>query len=121
MSWKLKRTRQCAKCPWKVTTNPHDIPHGYSEELHEGLAATIADESGNLTAFLSDAPLRIMACHEHPVGEEAHCVGWLMNQLGEGNNIPLRLSMMGCENLDRVRLDGEQHARFEDTLPNFNA
>mgnify|MGYP000449815845 CR=1 FL=1 len=23
-----------------------------------------------------------MACHEHPPGEETHCVGWLMNQLG---------------------------------------
>jgi hypothetical protein len=26
--FKLKRTTQCAKCPWKVSTNPYDIPDG---------------------------------------------------------------------------------------------
>ena len=31
--WKLKRTRQCEKCPWRKATNPHDIPNGYTEEL----------------------------------------------------------------------------------------
>jgi len=48
---------------------------------------------------------------------DAHCVGWLMNQLGPGNNIPLRLSVLSCENLKQVRLVGEQHETFEDTLP----
>ncbi len=117
MIWKLKRVRQCAKCPWKVSTNPHDIPHGYSAEKHAELAATIADATGNLAQILAGEPLRIMACHEHEVGEEAHCVGWLANQLGDGNNIPLRLAARDCANIDRVVVDGEQHARFEDTLP----
>ncbi len=58
-----------------------------------------------------------MACHEHPPGDEAHCVGWLMNQLGPGNNIPLRLKVRSCENIDAVTLDGPQHERFVDTLP----
>lgn len=113
MTWKLKRLRQCAKCPWKVSTDPHDIPDGYSEDMHCDLAGTIADPG----AINIGKPLRVMACHEHPSGDKAHCVGWLMNQLGPGNNIALRLNMRNCENIGLVQLDGEQHEIFEDTLP----
>lgn len=109
--WKLKRLRQCAKCPWKVTTNPHDIPRGYCEVKHAALANTIA-EPGVLPTDLSG--LKAMACHET---HDAHCIGWLENQLGPGNNIPLRIKMMSCDNYMHVQLDGEQHERFEDTLP----
>lgn len=112
-SWKLKRTRQCAKCPWKVATDPHDIPNGYSEQLHAGLACTIADP-GSLRGLLG---MQAMACHESPPGEEAHCIGWLVNQIGPGNNIGLRIKMMSCENAKSIQLDGEQHETFEDTLP----
>lgn len=115
MSWKLKRTKQCAKCPWRKTTDPHQIPNGYCEEKHRALANTIA-----VPGSLQDSG-RAMACHESPIGEEAHCVGWLVNQLGPGNNIPLRLRMMSCENADEIELAGEQHARFEDTLPSCGA
>lgn len=107
----LKRTVQCAKCPWKVTTNPHDIPNNYSAEKHAKLASTISD--GTISGIFSDH-IRIMACHEE---HTSHCIGWLMNQMGPGNNIALRLRMRGCENLREVRLIGEQHERFEDTLP----
>lgn len=110
MTWKLKRTNQCAKCPWKVSTDPHEIPNGYSEDRHRALACTIA-EPGSMR------PTNVMACHEHAPGEEAHCVGWLMNQLGPGNNIGLRLKMISCENAKSIKLDGEQHETFEDTLP----
>jgi len=41
-----------------------------------------------------------------------------MNQIGPGNNIPLRLQVMSCENIEAVILEGPQHERFEDTLPN---
>lgn len=110
---KLKRLNQCAKCPWKVSTNPYEIPNGYSADLHALLDRTIAEPG----AFRPDSTMHVMACHEHPEGDEAHCVGWLMNQLGPGNNIALRLAMRGCENLGRVLLDGPQHELFEDTLP----
>lgn len=110
MTWKLKRTNQCAKCPWKISTDPHEIPNGYSEDRHRSLACTIA-EPGSLR------PTNVMACHEHAPGEEAHCIGWLMNQLGPGNNIALRLKMLSCENAKHIKLDGEQHENFEDTLP----
>lgn len=109
--WKLKRVRQCKKCPWKVSNDPNEIPHGYSADLHRALAGTIV-EPGSLCSTG-----RVFACHEHPAGDEAHCVGWLMNQLGPGNNIPLRLQMLSCENAHALQLDGEQHQLFEDTLP----
>lgn len=116
-TWKLKRTKQCAKCPWRVDVDPHDIPDGYCETKHAALARTIAepDDIGAAVAMLSGRqPLHIMACHET---REAHCVGWLANQMGPGNNIALRISLRDCENLDKLKLVGEQHERFEDTLP----
>lgn len=109
--WKLKRTAQCKKCPWRKDVDPHEIPNGYCETKHRGLAQTIA-EPGKLPVL--GAPMHIMACHET---ENAHCVGWLMHQLGPGNNIGLRLQVISCENIGKVRLEGEQHESFEDTLP----
>lgn len=111
-TFQIKRTVQCAKCPWKKSTNPHDIPDGYSVEQHKALAATIAPPGE-----LYDGPIRAMACHESPPGDAAHCVGWLVNQLGVGNNIPLRLSVMSMGHRPKLRVIGEQHERFEDTLP----
>lgn len=110
-NWKLKRTKQCAKCPWKKSTNPNDIPNGYSRELHQRLSDTIAVE-GDLRGSKKQ-----MACHESKIGKEVHCVGWLVNQLGIGNNIGLRIQMMTCENANEIKTFGEQHQRFEDTIP----
>ena len=107
MTWKLKRVVQCEKCPWRVETDPHEIPNGYSVEKHRALRATIA--SGP-----SLSCERVMACHEM---HDAHCVGWLVNQLGPGNNIGLRFQMLSCENARFVKLRGEQHETFEGTLP----
>ena len=75
MKWKLRRVRQCRKCPWKVSTDPLEIPHGYCKTKHAGLASTIADRSGNLATVLKGSPMRIMACHEDPEGSETHCIG----------------------------------------------
>lgn len=111
MTWKLKRVNQCAKCPWRVDVDPYDIPNGYNVDLHAGLAETIA-EPGSLRSAG-----RAFACHEHESSEGVHCVGWLVHQLGRGNNIPLRLQMLSCENRDAIRVHGEQHTCFEDTLP----
>lgn len=108
--WKLKRTKQCAKCPWRKDVDPHDIPNGYSEEKHCALESTIARDS---VASIFE-PLRAMACHE---SHDAHCVGWLVNQIGPGNNIGLRIRMISCSNFRDVQLVGEQHKTFEETLP----
>lgn len=112
MSFRLKRTIQCAKCPWKVTTNPHEIPDGYSVDLHKGLACTI---SGGIESI--GKPIKAMACHHSEHGNEDYCIGWLHNQLGSGNNIGLRIHMMNCDNIREVQVVGKQHERFENTLP----
>lgn len=109
---KLVRTKQCKHCPWKVSTNPHDIPDGYCEIKHRNLKDTIADPGKiNLGA------MRVMACHHSNGSDEMYCVGWLHNQLGVGNNIGLRIRMLKCENLKDLKVYGEQHQTFEETLP----
>lgn len=110
-AWKLKRTNQCGKCPWRVDVDPFDIPDGYDVERHRDLAVTIAEPASLRSTG------HAMSCHEHDSAEQVHCVGWLMNQLGEGNNIPLRIQMLSCENRHAIRLHGAQHRTFEDTLP----
>jgi hypothetical protein len=110
---KLKTTKQCVKCPWKVSTNPYEIPNGYCKKKHEALLGTIAGPP-EVTDFFGD--ISAMACHESKPGEENHCIGWLMNQLGDGKNIPLRIAMRDYD-LSKVKLDGEQHSCFQDTLP----
>lgn len=109
---KLKRTKQCRKCPWRVDVDPHEIPNGYSVEKHSALKCTIARD-GDLSALLGGR-ISVMACHE---SHDAYCLGWLANQLGPGNNIGLRMAMLKCENIRDLQLVGEQHERFEDTLP----
>lgn len=104
--------KQCRKCPWRIDVNSRDIPHGYCEKRHAALVSTIAEPGA-----LPSNTLRIMACHETPIGRELPCVGWLMNQLGPGNNIGVRLAVMRGRIDADVQLIGEQHARLEDTLP----
>lgn len=106
----LGRDKQCAKCPWKTATNPYDIPDGYDVEKHEALANTIA------TGIQIGGAINVMACHESPVGKETECIGWLINQMGPGNNIALRILMMGYD-LSQVEVFGDQHETFEETLP----
>ena len=107
--WKLKRTVQCKKCPWWVETNPHDIPNGYCETKHRALKSTIARPEDSIFGSRY-----AMACHET---SNAYCIGWLVNQIGPGNNIGLRMHMRSCTNARAIRLRGAQHATFEDTLP----
>jgi len=117
VKWKLKRTVQCAKCPWRKDVNPQDIPNGYEPEKHHALRKTIA-VPGDLS--MVGQPLQVMACHET---QDAHCIGWLLNQSEQGNNIPLRLSLFHCTNTHRIRLKGPQHETFDDmvaTVPKRN-
>ncbi len=111
-TWKLRRTKQCAKCPWRKDVDPFDIPNGYDVEKHRNLSSTIAKD-GDLSCLLA-GKLSIMSCHEE---HEAHCIGWLVNQAGRGNNLGLRMSLMSCENAKEIKTFGDQHERFEDTLP----
>jgi hypothetical protein len=103
--------KQCRSCPWRVECVPEeDIPNGYSRELHESLRGTIA-EPGSLFGTG-----RAMACHYSKPGEEFACAGWLYHQLGDGNNIALRVMCMKGK-MPYPEVGGEQHLCFEDTLP----
>ncbi len=90
-----------------------DIPGGYSVDKHRALSCTIA-EPGSARGL--GGPLRLMACHESKPGKERPCAGWLEHQLGTGNNLALRLAAMSGRIPVPVTV-GEQHERFEDTLP----
>lgn len=104
--------KQCAKCPWKTSTDPRDIPDGYCEKKHRALDSTIATP-GALTV----GGLHMMACHETKPGKELPCVGWLAHQLGEGNNIGLRLAVIQGRVDANVETVGEQHESLEATFP----
>lgn len=102
---------QCKACPWRKDVDPHrDIPGGYCATKHRNLRETIADGPS------LGRELKVMACHESKPGREFACVGWVANQLGPGNNIAVRLQVMAGR-IPPPRLVGEQHERFEDTLP----
>lgn len=105
-------TKQCKACPWRKGIKPErDIPGGYCEAKHRALKSTIAAPGEFRTG-----PARMMACHESRAGAEQPCVGWLVNQLGPGNNIGLRMLARDGRFKD-MRVIGPQHERFEDTLP----
>lgn len=113
MTFRLQQTKQCKNCPWRADSDPFAIPE-YSLEMHQELKSTIAD-SGAITL---GGTLRAMACHSSADELQFHCVGWLVHQLGEGNNIGLRMQMQNCENASDIEVFGEQHQQLEDTLPN---
>ncbi len=109
----LKRQpNQCTKCPWKKSTDPEDIPNGYCEAKHRMLERTIADPNA-----VTLNQTRAMACHESKIGKERMCTGWMHNQLGIGNNLSLRAAVAFKKVAPPGEVEGEQHERFEDTLP----
>lgn len=107
------KVKQCPSCPWRVDCDPlADIPNGYSVELHEDLRGTIAEPG----AVCLTGAHRIMACHYSAIGKEIPCAGWLAHQLGDGNNIWLRIEVIRGR-MPAPEIDGEQHRTFDDTLP----
>lgn len=111
-----KRRVHCRVCPWRKDVDANDIPNGYCEVKHANLRSTIA--SGDAMSQLAENQgMRMMACHESPIGEEKPCVGWLDNQLGSGNNIPLRIAASAGRIDYDYELVGDQHATLEETLP----
>jgi len=110
-----KKIKQCGSCPWRVDCVPEeDIPNGYCSNMHAELSGTI--KSGMESFPQPGGVIRAMACHHSKIGAEFLCAGWLYNQLGPGNNIAARLAVMTGK-WPVPEVDGEQHERFEDTLP----
>ena len=106
---------QCAKCPWKRDVDPHTIPNGYNAARHAALASTLRTGPESLRGG------SIMACHETPVGKELPCVGWLINRLGPGNDMGLRLALLTGRVDGNVRTVGPQHETFAGTLPRLRS
>jgi Family of unknown function (DUF6283) len=107
----LKQAKQCANCPWRIGSDTAKIPN-YDLRQHRQLASTIA-KPGQLDD--SDT-LRMMACHNSSEGNDLECVGWLYNQCGVGNNIPLRIRLVQTINAKNIQVFGEQHKTFDATF-----
>jgi hypothetical protein len=106
---------QCKSCPWRVDCEPDkDIPN-YSLDLAKGLTKTIREGTDSLMDYMSGR-VPSMACHYSKPDEELPCAGWLYNQLGVGNNIAVRLGIMAGR-YPVPEVVGDQHERYEDTLP----
>ena len=114
-------TKQCKSCPWKKTCIPErDIKPWAGTEPYSRLKKVICEPG----AFIP--PKGYMMCHQvigkkPKVGPDqfthgSPCVGWLINQLGPGNNLGLRLLAMDGR-FKTFRTVGPQHERFEDTIP----
>lgn len=102
---------QCKSCPWRVDCVPdRDIPN-YVPGMHVNLDKTI--KSGIDTMFRKVR--HVMACHYSKPGEEFPCAGWLHNQIGPGNNLGVRISVMAGK-MPVPMVDGEQYETFEETL-----
>jgi Family of unknown function (DUF6283) len=104
---RLKRTTQCSNCPWRRDSDLANIK-GYERDLHVSLESTISEGDLKQTS--------VMACHESIDPFPDPCIGWLSNQLGEGNNLWLRIRMLKCENIDELQTYGSQCRNFQETL-----
>lgn len=111
-TFKLKRILQCRLCPWKKSIDPATIPNGFDYGAHKNLIDHRPSEG---VFFVKE--MHVMACHHSNDKDNMYCIGWLHNQLGEGNNIPLRIQMRNCENIGEIKVYGEQRENFEDVKP----
>ena len=109
---------QCKACPWRKSTVPgRDIPGGYCETKHAMLQRVCTTQAtlSPLVGLINTGELRAMACHKSAVGSEYPCVGWVVNQLNEGNNLALRWTARDGRFKD-MRTVGPQWRTLEETL-----
>lgn len=106
---KLTRTTQCKNCPWKVSANLDEIPN-YELKQHKALKKTISEGSNDFT----QRP--VMSCHESEDDQPQACIGYLHNQLNQGNNIMLRLQVRDCPNIGEIKVVGKQVDNFKQTF-----
>lgn len=109
----MKRPRmQCQTCPWRADVDPRNIPGGYGHVIAELLAEHTPSGPASLASTL-----HIATCHEKPERAKLPCVGWLVHQLGAGNNLALRLRVIhGCID-GNVRTVGPQRDLCRELLP----
>lgn len=84
-----KPRRQCRTCPWRADVDPTNIPEGHGRVDGRMLALSVADGLESLAN-----PNVINAeCHAYP-GTGLVCVGWLVHQLGPGQNFSVRMKVI---------------------------
>lgn len=108
----LTRTKQCAGCPWRKAIDPNTIPCGFQPETWAKVAAA-QPPPGQVPTTSTRVN---MQCHDSPDHKPQHCIGWLENQLTVGNNVGVRLAMMGCQNITDIQTEGEQRQSFTEIL-----
>lgn len=97
--------KQCASCPWKRSVNPDSLPGGYGHVDREAVARA---SIGDTVSLRREAPR--MGCHVVRPGPVLPCVGWLVQQLGPGNNLALRMDVMVGRVDGNVETVGPQRA-----------
>lgn len=102
--------KQCAKCPWKKSTG-NDIPNGFAKNAHDLMRRMTATPGSLKRTEL------VMQCHETSDSDPLPCVGWLVHQLGPGNNLRLRLASIAGQIDGNVETVGPQHTHPEDVVP----
>lgn len=100
---------QCRLCPWKKSTRGQ-IPNGFARDVHD-----LIRSMSTPMAALHQTEL-MMQCHETSDAEPLPCVGWMVHQLGPGNDLVLRMKMIAGHYDGDLRTVGPQHERFEDIL-----
>lgn len=102
--------KQCRKCPWKVGTGKN-IPNGFARDARDRMQRMTAMPGSLVRTEL------LMQCHETPETKPLPCVGWLVHQLGPGNNLRLRMALIAGQIDGNVETIGPQHRRPEDVVP----
>lgn len=110
---KLKRTKQCANCPWKKSTKHEDIDRreGFDVEYYKSVRDDFVSRPGFIGMSQDHDN---MGCHKHPDEDDVPCIGWLAHEVGPGNNIGLRLWLTQFENSWDIETVGEQHKSIYD-------
>lgn len=96
---------QCASCPWKLSINPDALPANYGHVDRDAVVRASA-EPGSFRR--PEGPP--IGCHVVRPGPVLPCVGWLVQQLGPGNNLALRMKVIAGVVDDTVETVGPQRA-----------
>ncbi len=111
MSDEPETVKQCKTCPWRVAVKPsRDVPD-FDPGIYERMQGTLREG----LSTLSSKTRTIMECHNGKRGANRPCAGWLHHQIGVGNNIGVRMSVM-VGKLPVPEVIGEQHESLEDLV-----
>jgi hypothetical protein len=103
-SWKLNRTKQCEKCPWKVSVSATPPNYEWDDKV------VMPDHSSG------EGTISMIPCLESTKDSTEYCVAWIQNQVGGAHNPRLRNNMHYFENGKDVKTIGKQHSNCTSNL-----